>query len=530
MYIFISALFCTTIISLLVAYQVWQRRSAPGRIYLTCLLAAVAEWSFCTALEALAIGQSAKLVWSKLEYLGSYSAAPFLLIFISQYIHQDKWLTRRNLALLWIIPVLTVLLAATNELHHLIWTGFVPGPEGSNLMIYQHGAWFWFSIVDIYIILFVGSFFLIRAMFQTSYLFHRQARAYLLAILAPWLAASLYLTGLTPIAGMDITPVGFMVTGVILASGISQGWLFDLVPVARDTLIESMGDCLLVVDDQNRIIDINPAARRLVGRTMEDCIGQPAKDTLRIWQNIAQYCESFEPVKAEVHLGMQNLYMDMHITPLFNQRKHLTGRLIIMRDITHSKQVEVDLQQVNHNLESRLVEIKSLQDQLREQATHDSLTGLYNRRFMAEILEKEISQALRNNLPVSLVMIDIDHFKGLNDNLGHKAGDEMLCKMCDLLATRCRKGDYVCRFGGEEFLVLMPGAPLEIGLQRAEEWRHGVEELPAPGDHPDLHITISLGAAVLPEDGKDSSTLLQAVDQALYKAKAAGRNCVCSAH
>jgi diguanylate cyclase (GGDEF)-like protein len=233
---------------------------------------------------------------------------------------------------------------------------------------------------------------------------------------------------------------------------------------------------------------------------------------------------------AEVQLDLQNLYMDTHITPLFNRRKRLTGRLIIMRDITHSKQVEVDLQQVNHNLESRLIEIKSLQDQLREQATHDALTGLYNRRFLVEILEKEISQALRNNLPVCLVMIDIDHFKGLNDSLGHKAGDEMLRKMCDLLARRCRKGDYVCRYGGEEFLVIMLGASLEIGLRRAEEWRRGVEELPAPGNHPEMHITISLGVAVLPEDGNDSAALVQAVDQALYKAKAAGRNCVRSVH
>jgi diguanylate cyclase (GGDEF)-like protein len=267
----------------------------------------------------------------------------------------------------------------------------------------------------------------------------------------------------------------------------------------------------------------------LVGRAVEDCIGQPAKETLHIWQNIAQYCESLEPVKAEVHLGMQNLYMDTHITPLFNRREHLTGRLIIMRDITHSKQVEVDLQRVNQNLESRLVEIKTLQDQLREQATHDALTGLYNRRFLVDILEKEIAQGLYNNLPVSLVMIDIDHFKGLNDNLGHKAGDEMLRKMCDLLASHCRKGDYVCRYGGEEFLVVMPDASLEIGLRRAEEWRRCVAELPAPGDHPDMHITISSGVAVLPEDGNDSASLLQAVDKALYKAKAAGRNCVRSA-
>jgi hypothetical protein len=100
MYIYIFALFCTTLISLVVAYQVWQRRSAPGRIYLVCLLAALAEWSFCAALETLAIGQSAKVVWSKIEYLGSNSAAPFLLVFLSHYIHQDKWLTRRNLALL----------------------------------------------------------------------------------------------------------------------------------------------------------------------------------------------------------------------------------------------------------------------------------------------------------------------------------------------------------------------------------------------------------------------------------------------
>ena len=529
-FLFVCTLFLTALVSLGVAYQVWQRRFAPGSIFLACLLAAVAEWSLCTAMEALTVGQAGKLVWSKFEYLGAYATGPFLLLFVARYVHQDKWINRLRLVGLWSIPVLTVILAATNEWHHLVWTGFSPGPAGSNILIYQHGAWFWLSIVYIYAVLFSASVLLIRAMIKPSDLYRRQAPAYLVAVFAPWLAASLYLTGLTPLPGMDITPVGFMVTGVILAWGISRKRLLDLVPVARDRLIENMGDAVVVLDAQQRLIDINPAACRLMQNVQKVCIGQPAGVVLPIWSNIAPYCERQEPVEAEIYLNELKVFLDVQISTLIDPGGRITGRLIVMRDITRSKNVEADLQQANRRLEARLAEIRNLQDRLQDQANRDSLTGLYNRRFLEEVLEKEIAQALLTDSPASLVMIDIDHFKILNDTLGHKAGDVMLCMLSDLLTLNCRKGDFVCRYGGEEFLIVMPGASLKIAMRRAEEWRCGVEKLAAPGEPPDTHITMSLGVAVFPEDGKDSASLLQAADQALYKAKAAGRNCVRPAH
>lgn len=166
-----------------------------------------------------------------------------------------------------------------------------------------------------------------------------------------------------------------------------------------------------------------------------------------------------------------------------------------------------------------------LRAELREQAIRDPLTGLYNRRFMDETFEREVSLANRNDRPIGLIMLDIDHFKAYNDRNGHAAGDSVLRAVGGLLRSRVRSGDAACRYGGEEFLVILPGSCLVDTVRRAEQIQSGLSELSVYDRGRLLEsIGVSIGVAAFPDHGRSGPKLMKAVDQALYQAKVAGRN------
>lgn len=171
-----------------------------------------------------------------------------------------------------------------------------------------------------------------------------------------------------------------------------------------------------------------------------------------------------------------------------------------------------------------------LKETLRQQSIRDALTGLYNRRYMEETLERELSRAEREHLPVGVMMFDIDHFKNFNDLEGHDAGDALLRELGTLLNRSIRGSDIVCRYGGEEFLVVLPGATKENAVLRAEELRLCIKDmLVYHRDKPLAKCTVSIGVAAYPEDETSIERLLKAADNALYRAKNEGRDRVAAA-
>jgi len=196
----------------------------------------------------------------------------------------------------------------------------------------------------------------------------------------------------------------------------------------------------------------------------------------------------------------------------------------ITRNVSERKAAELALRETNRQLHARIEEIGRLQVALQELAVRDSLTGLYNRRYLDETLEREVSRARREGSPLSLVMLDIDYFKRVNDTYGHQVGDEALRMLATTLLADIRAEDVACRYGGEEFLILLPNMPLETAIQRAEAWRKAIEELSIALGNFHITFTISLGVAAYPEHGKTPDDLTRCADQALYRAKNGGRN------
>ena len=213
----------------------------------------------------------------------------------------------------------------------------------------------------------------------------------------------------------------------------------------------------------------------------------------------------------------------------FSPRKEKDGSIVfycIQMDITERKRNEQFLQDTYQKLHDHTHEIEMLHDELRQQSLHDPLTGLYNRRYLDEKLEEEIARCDRENTQMSIVLMDIDHFKLINDTYGHKVGDQFLAAVSRLMKNNIRPFDIACRYGGEEFLLVLVGTTMQEAARRAEDLRQKATWLVIPHAVGDLTISISFGVANYPIHGKDADDLINKADQALYYSKHSGRNLV----
>ena len=182
------------------------------------------------------------------------------------------------------------------------------------------------------------------------------------------------------------------------------------------------------------------------------------------------------------------------------------------------------LNETNAALQARLAQIEALQVQLSEQANRDALTGLYNRRYLEVAMARELQRCRQEGHPLSLILMDVDFFKRVNDQHGHAAGDEVLKELARLLKKNSRAVDVACRIGGEEFLVLLPTMPLETARDKAEQYRLAFAATTVMQGGVPIQATLSLGVATCPGDGQTQDELVHSADQALYQAKSAGRN------
>ena len=197
---------------------------------------------------------------------------------------------------------------------------------------------------------------------------------------------------------------------------------------------------------------------------------------------------------------------------------------VTFRDISRKKEAEAELIAANEELSQQVEEVIRLQEELRDQALRDALTGLYNRRYLDETLAREIARAAREGSSLSIILCDIDHFKTINDTYGHQLGDLFLVEIAGILKRNARGSDIVCRYGGEEFLLVLPGADSKAAAVRAEDIRRKCEKLVMLHDGDRVRVTTSFGVATFPLHGLQPDEVIVKSDKALYLSKNNGRN------
>jgi diguanylate cyclase (GGDEF)-like protein len=515
----------TFITTLLTIYLLWPRRNMVSGWLVMGYALGLAEWTFAGTLEALVIDPQTKILFAKIEYIGFLAVVPFAYLFVKQYVTAGR-ISFSQAMPVFILPVITLAVVWTNDSHHLFWSSFVPGNQSLNLLIYNHGPWFYVNSGYIYLLVLLSIVRLVRAYRSGQKLFRNQLAAILGAFIFPLISCTTYILGIVPVEGMDTTALGFGVAGLIIAFALLRLQLVELLPIACEQIFESMRDGVMVLDGKNRLVDINPAAQKFMLIDPHAAIGSPVTKLLpKVLLGL------FEPnghniASLEILARDQKTYINVYTTPLGAKGSESSGTLITFQDITPRKQVELRLQQSNIQLQKELQQIEELQESLRAQAVRDPLTGLYNRRYLEETLEREISRAWRTQTSVAVMMIDFDGFKEVNDHFSHQAGDKALQTFGEILKKTSRREDIACRYGGDEFLMILPEIEASAAQQRGESWRKSVADLQLTTPQGKVKLTVSIGIAMFPQHGSTADELIHAADKAMYDAKRQGKNFV----
>lgn len=272
------------------------------------------------------------------------------------------------------------------------------------------------------------------------------------------------------------------------------------------TIIHGAREAIIVTDANDRIVLVNPAASLMLGKSAERIASEgfpflfDDPKQMEEWLSNPAYAAG-GPI---THAYNQHVF-SVHASRICDANGHLVGTAALLRDITEQKRLE---------------------EELRRLSKTDGLTGLFNRRHLDESLQAELDRARRYQLNLSVLMFDIDHFKRFNDTYGHDQGDRVLKAVATMLRSTLRHQDVPCRYGGEEFVAILPSTQLAGAGALAERLRHEVEEMVIDG----LKVTISIGVAEYPAlDTVEQHVLIEAADAAMYEAKHGGRNRVCLA-
>ena len=502
----------------------WRsRRRLPAlATALSLVFAAAATWSTTGAI-ALGSATSAVTTVALLAALPTASLGVAAFAGLAMRVHTPHATpSRRVVAGLLAGPAVLALAAATNPWHHgmLRAAGSHPPPD---LHGWRLGPVAQVGFVCIYAALVVAVLMVGSAWWRSRAIFRGDRRALLVAVLVPALASIVYAPGGISAAG-NPTPLLLAGAGTLVTYAIFEQDLLALAPVARSVIIDQIGDPIVAISPSGRVLDLNPAAVALVRSANPDApatlIGASESELFgRVLTNGQQ---------TDISVALPAGRSDFHVrtSRLVDRHRRTLGTVLVARDVTDSNAQTRRLSVANARLVRQLETIERLRSDLVELASRDPLTGLHNRRYLTDRFGSLLAAAERSGEPLTVILIDVDRFKEVNDRYGHLIGDEVLIALAHRVREHAPPGALVARWGGEEFFLALPGADAATGVAGAENLRARCERDGIAVAGPTISCTLSIGVASYPTSGTTMNDLFHAADTTLYEAKNSGRNTV----
>lgn len=343
----VALLWGTAVIAYGIAVFSWRRRRAGEWAQsFTVLACAVGFWSMTYGFEVASMSLPQKVFWAKLGYLGIVTVPVAWFIFALQYTSRGHLLSTKRVAAFFIIPFFTLLFVFSNEYHGQIWSSIGLDSSGPvPVMDTTHGIWFWIHSAYSYLLIIGGSLLMLQMFVRYPKAYRRQNATLLIGSMLPLIANAIFITGILPLPSLDFTTLAFTISALLMANAIFRYQLFDMVPVARRTAVEHMRDGMIVLDNRNRVLDINPAALKLFQLEAAAMIGRNIAEFL---QDQAQLLETFRDVTeantvVRVPVAEKTRFFELHISPLLSVDGGMNGRLIVFYDITDRKEAEIEL-------------------------------------------------------------------------------------------------------------------------------------------------------------------------------------------
>ncbi|HTP08442.1 MAG TPA: histidine kinase N-terminal 7TM domain-containing protein [Anaerolineae bacterium] len=343
-----------------VAYARWSYPSRETTV-LTWLSALCVGWLIANTLEVIDPTEAGTLLWAQVTYCFVALTPVAWLAFALQYAAQSHWLVLRRFWVFCIIPLSTIVLTWTNAAHHLVWASyrFLPVGDLLAITITNYGPWFWVHSLYSYALILLGAFLIIRQTSRSFRLYRRQSIWMIAAALLPIVVNASYILRVFPALRKDYTPISFAVAALIFVVAMLRYHLFDLKPVARDAVIDSMNDAMLAIDSRDRIVDANPAAQAIIGIPPRLIIGRPLDEVLSPWRDLLDRYRGQTDIRDEIMLNHDGVrrYYDLEVSPLIGRQPQAAGQLVVLREITAHRQAEAELREYTAKLEARNEEL-----------------------------------------------------------------------------------------------------------------------------------------------------------------------------
>ena len=369
----VSILAVAALVLMTTAVITWPRRHiAHWIIPFLGLSIAISIWLVGYAIELSVMGLENKLLWAKIEYIGIVFTPVAWFSFAYQFLNQNTHNLKRITLLLAVLPLITLVLLYTNGRHNLMWTQNVLDESGPfPLLVNSFGGWFWIHSAYSYLLILGGIVLFLRTIKLYPKPYRGQSVALIVAAGAPLVGNVFYLGGFSPIPGFDLTPFGFTVSALVISWGVARHDLFDMIPIARRMVVESLPDGIVLVDMQNRILDVNGAGKELLSADGRDLTGQTLNSLPGdIAQQLAKFESNAEEVDEEIQVNQdgRTRHYSVRIRPFYISGPHPRARIFILRDINRRIAAESGIRQRNLELQELFTEAQMA----RETAEHAS--------------------------------------------------------------------------------------------------------------------------------------------------------------
>ncbi len=464
------------------------RRRSPEVVFFVLLVFSSAIYAFSYAMEVTRLVPEAIKIWSRAEYMGIPYIVSFLFLFVLHFVNSGRRIPRVLIVLPLLISFSIMTIRQTNDFHWQYYTSLTfESYNGFMLMKVGKGFWYWilagYNVLGIVLSVLLIAAYLVRVARANR----QQGVLLLLGSILPLIPYIVHVSGLYQ-SGLDIIPAAITLSTFIFYIAIFRYNLFSLIPVGRDWLVETMADAVIVLNKQHCVADANPSARREFGLEGIDPMGHDVSNVMPLLNSTL---ESGERMKANDKIW------EITRTPLPSTRRSTEGVLIVAHDVT----------------------------ELERMAREDMLTGLLNRHSWDDAVSTEMLRLSRHDRYGSVLFVDLDHFKHVNDSHGHAAGDEVLKTVAKVLKDGVRRPDLVGRYGGEEFVIFLPESRPEEAVEVADRLRIDLMEEIVVSSSVEVSVTGSFGVAgCLINTETSLEDLVNIADKALFKSKQSGRN------